>query len=98
LFTDKTNGWVEVSEVGLDFAVGNGVGLGNAYSVGGIEFETVVTLDAVGFVCSIGRVDEINYTNGAVSNLTLTIDEITSGDNTSLLTVSHSQVKSTDAL
>ena len=98
LLTDKTDGWGEVSKIGLNFAVGDGVGLGDADAVSGIELETVVALDTISFIDSVRRVDKVDDTDRTVSNLPLTIDEITPGDSTTLLPISHCQVKSAYAL
>ena len=98
MLTDKTNGWGKVSKIGLDFAAGDGVGLGDADAVSGIELKPVVALDTISFIDSVRGVYKVNNTDRTVSNLPLTIDEITPGDSTSLLPISDSQIKPTYTL
>lgn len=76
MLANDANGRSEVPQVGLDLAIGDGIGLRNADKVGGVEFEAVVALDAVNLVGSVGRVDEVFNTYSAVGNLSLAICKV----------------------
>ncbi len=60
-----------------------------------VKFKAVVALDAVCLVYCVGRVYQVYYTHCAVSNLALTVRQVSSCWYASLLSIRHCQVKST---